>query len=536
MSLAATAQLVERLRAQTEATQGDLYGLIPECGKPSAVALALLVVGEGQGDMGHPPALLLPPPMTRLGVFKVTEGDRSCPDLEDGEVGVVWDQREVVWYSGPGSEGTALQVLAATQLHALFAVAKVTFSLELWCRQSARDSSRDPTPTPGPPGTKGNAAALCEELDSAAACFRVRGGRLLLHGGSGGVLCGGGAALGAGDAAGGVLFKAAGGKKKAGGGGGGGQQEATFQLVFNRSAAVVEGPAAAPVVRVDNCEAAVVCAAVAGEAVAYLDKGAGLGQLAGVLAGAVAGQVRLAEHWLALQRSRPELRGPLTALAALPHAAGHLVGLVYPAGGRRRPCGRTGRPCTAPCCSPWTAPWCAAPTPSPPRPAPAPPPWPAPTPPCPRPAWGRPAWCGGPTHTTTTCRARWRTRGGGAPTGPCRPSCRGTRCRATPAAPCPRTATSSSAWWTSGTSRTTSWGPGSGSAPRRLASCWRPCTAFALGSCACPAARSWPPAAASWPSTLPRRARPSWWAAECWPTPSWAWTGTRRPRTLPSWC
>ncbi|MPC72360.1 Ufm1-specific protease 2 [Portunus trituberculatus] len=266
-----------------------------------------------------------------------------CLPRQDGEVCAVWDQRAVVWYSGGGGGvEVEVEVFGATQVHALFGVAKVAFTLELWCRHAARDStpSPSPSPTPGPAthATRGNAAALCEELDTAAACFRLRGGRLMLHSGDGGggVLCGGEAGVGAGDTAGGVFFKAAGGKKKGGGGGGGGgggvQQEVAFQLVYNRSAVVGEGGVAAPVVRVDNCESSVVCAAVSGEAVAYLDKSGGVGQLGGLLAEAVAGQVRLAEHWLALQRGRPELRGPLTALATLPQAAGHLLALVYPAG------------------------------------------------------------------------------------------------------------------------------------------------------------------------------------------------------------
>ena len=157
----------------------------------------------------------------------------------------------------------------------------------------------------------------------------------MLHNG-GGVLCGGGGVVEAGDAAGGVVFKSSGGgggkKKPGGGGGGGGQQEATFNLLYNRSAAppAPPSPPSAPVVRVDNRQTPVVCAVLAGEAVAYLDKYASLGELACVLAGAVASQVQLAEYWMAKQMTEEEARGPLTSLAVLPHTAGHLVSLVYP--------------------------------------------------------------------------------------------------------------------------------------------------------------------------------------------------------------
>lgn len=254
----------------------------------------------------------------------------------------MWDQKDVVYYSGPGEEGEPLTTLSPAQLNNLFALAKVTFTLELWSRDSSRESLRDLSPAPGHHGKKGNATVVCEELDSAAACFRLRSGRLVLHngsgeGGNGGVLCGGGggAVVGGDEAAGSVLFKAAGGKKKGGGGSGGSggstQQEATFQLLFNRSVAAADTTsAAAPVVRVDNRETHVLSAIVSGEAVVYLDKGAALKELPSVLANGVAQQVRLAEYWLAKQRVEAGMRGPLSALATLPHAAGHLLSLVYP--------------------------------------------------------------------------------------------------------------------------------------------------------------------------------------------------------------
>lgn len=247
----------------------------------------------------------------------------------------MWDQKDVLYYSGPGETGDILTTLPQSQLNSLFALAKVTFTLELWSRDSSRESLRDQSPMPGPHSKKGNAATLCEELDSAAACFRLRSGRLVLHNGSddcsgGGVLCGG-AGVADDEASGVVLFKASAGKKKGGGSGGSTQQEATFQLLFNRSAVAADTTsAAAPVVRVDNRETHVLSAALSGESVVYLDKMATLKELPSVLASGVAQQVRLAEYWLAKQRAEAGMRGPLTSLATLPHTAGHLLSLVYP--------------------------------------------------------------------------------------------------------------------------------------------------------------------------------------------------------------
>ncbi|XP_071545056.1 ufm1-specific protease 2 [Panulirus ornatus] len=295
-------QLIKRLQSQQDPVEGELFGLTTNDGRVVAIAVVTKF-----GDLKHDRSLLLPVPLTCIGKFQVCKGDHTEPNLEDGEVAIVWDQQELHTYTKKAQRLSLgkYSTISQEEFYEIFLLAKVHFSFDL----STKDTLAN---------IRNVIQSLTEQLESPASCFRLQNSNLILQNSEVGILSLGGSASNK-DMV-GSLFKSSGKKKTS-------QQFATFQLMMNRSSGTSTD---APVVRVDNRKSSVLSTIINGEAIVYLEKTSQICYVAELLAHGVVQQLNLAEFWLGKQLSDKKLHGTLTSVNSLSFIAGHVVNVICP--------------------------------------------------------------------------------------------------------------------------------------------------------------------------------------------------------------
>lgn len=302
VQLSVLSQLIQRLKRH-EPVEGVLHGLHTIDGNVIAVAVSAKSV-----SVKHNVSLLLPPPLKPIGKFQVCKGDYTKPELEDDEVAIIWDQKDLHTFVKENGKllSSTFTILSESEFYEKVFIARVPYSFDL----SSKDSESS---------VRNVIANVKELLESPAACFRLQNTTLLLQNNEVGVLNLGG------------LFndveeeidealKGFGKKRSL-------YHTAVFKLLLNRS---LGSNRYAPVVRIDNRAATILSTHLNGESVVFVEKSTPVCNVAKILVEGIVQQLHLAEHWMYRQLKDKKLHGALLSYNSLHYTAGHLVNVIYP--------------------------------------------------------------------------------------------------------------------------------------------------------------------------------------------------------------
>ncbi|CAL4195852.1 unnamed protein product [Meganyctiphanes norvegica] len=300
--------LVERLKAQSSLVDGEVYGYV--AGNGEVFVLSAAATTHTSEDLQHSPALLLPAPLLSIGTFSIFIGDHTKPNLQDGKIGLIWDQNELHVYSNSLEEVSlqTYEILSSEDMYEKFALARISFGLDL---TSKADST----------SIKNSIKHLSEQIASPAGCFHLNDTKLLLQNNDGGVLSLGGVVQDT-DAPVKTLIKTVCKKKVTSN-----HETLSFNLVINRS---IQESTQSPVVHIENNKAKIQCTHLNGDALVYIDKGLSLSKLANLLSNAVVHHLQLVQYWLLRQLKEEQLQSPLQSCNVFPYVSGIVVTLVYP--------------------------------------------------------------------------------------------------------------------------------------------------------------------------------------------------------------
>ncbi|KAK7086197.1 Ufm1-specific protease 2 [Halocaridina rubra] len=295
-------QLIQRLK-YLEPIEGCLYGLSTVDGN-----LVLAALSAKSVSVNHDVSLLLPPPLTPVGRFQVCKDNYENPEIEDEEVALIWDQKDLhIFFKEDGDLILgSFTTLSEREFYSKFFIAKVSYKFDLTSKDSAAS-------------VKTVINNMREMLESPSACFRLQDTNLLLQNNDDGVLNLGGLFSDVDEAFEEAL--AGTGKKRLL------YHTAAFKLLINRSCA---SSTYAPEVRIDNRKTNILSVHLNGEAFLYIEKAIPVSNVAKLLVDGIVQQLNLSEYWMNRQLEDKKLRGMLASYTSLHYIAGHLVNLIYP--------------------------------------------------------------------------------------------------------------------------------------------------------------------------------------------------------------